>query len=229
MEWLLCLGVFGAGVIWSKLIFPSDFFKVDNIHDLFEMLGVVATSAAVLIALITMDSWRKQVKAESDHELARRVVLALRKYRDELIKTWSYAESSVAQISGNTWIGEGGNDNPLVGLYRQRLEEIAAVRAELAPIEIECSEIWGGVFKTQFAELYSYDDGFCSFIETYLGLLISGRPDPRSEMESDGAVQRWGQMPSFGLGDHKSAEATIELIIEPLKADARRRLIGFNE
>lgn len=228
-EGLLCLGVFGAGVIWSKLVLGGDFWKVDNIHDLFEIFGAAATSGAVIIALVTMNSWRRQAKAEADHELARRTVIALRRYHDELVHTWSYAESAITQIRGNTWIGDGGKDNPLVDIYQKRLEQIEQARSDLAPIELECAEIWGGAFKTKFAELYSYDDGFCSFIETYLHLLIRGSFDERSMMESDSALKRWESMDVWGLGDRASTEATIEKLIEPLKSKARSRLIGFEE
>lgn len=228
-EGLLCLVVFGAGVIWSSLIFPGDFWKVNSIHDLFEIFGAVATSGAVIIALVTMNSWRRQAKAEADHELARKTVIALRRYRDELVYTWSYAESSVAQIRGNTWIGDGGKDNPLVVIYQKRLDQIEEARADLAPIELECAEIWGGAFKTKFSEIYTYDDGFRSFIDTYLGLLIRGSFDERSMMESESAIRRWESMDGFGLGDRASAEATIEKLIEPLKSKARSRLIGFEE
>jgi hypothetical protein len=229
MEWLLCLGVFGAGVVWAELIFPSDFWKVDNVHDLFEILGAVATSGAVIIALMTMNAWKRQAKAEADHELARRVVIFLRGYRDELVHTWSYAESSVAQIRGNTWIGEGGNDNPMIEVYQGRLDQMQVARAQLAPIELECAEIWGGLFTTKFAELYSYEDGFRSFIEIYLRLLIRGTFDDRSDMESDDAVRRWALLNQWGLGDRSSAEATIDGLIEPLKSGAKKRLIGFGE
>lgn len=37
--WFACLLLFLAGVVWSKLSFPSDFYKVENIHDLFDMMG----------------------------------------------------------------------------------------------------------------------------------------------------------------------------------------------
>lgn len=229
MEWLLCIGVFGAGVVWAELIFPSDFWKVANVHDLFDIFGAVATSGAVIIALMTMNSWRRQAKAEADHELARRVVIILRSYRDELFLTWSYAESSIAQIRGSTWIGEGGTDNPMIGLYQGRLDQLQLVRDQLAPIELECAEIWGGVFTTKFAEIYSYEDGFRSFIEIYLRLLISGVFDERSDMESDDAVRRWALMDGWGLGDRSAVEATIDGLIEPLKSRAKKRLIGFGE
>lgn len=94
----------GAGVVWAELIFPSDFWKVTNVHGLFEIFGAVATSCAVIIALMTMNSWKRQAKAEDDHELARRVVIILRSYPDGLVLTWSCAESSTAQIRGSTWI-----------------------------------------------------------------------------------------------------------------------------
>ncbi|MNM52641.1 hypothetical protein D3C81_637260 [compost metagenome] len=56
-EAMVCLGLFAAGAVWSKLIFPSEFWKVDNIHDLFEIFGAVATMGAVYIAA----TWKRQL------------------------------------------------------------------------------------------------------------------------------------------------------------------------
>lgn len=70
-EMLLCAGVFGAGVVWSKLILPNDFWKVDNIHDLFEMFGVVATVIAASVAVSALSGWKGQFAHTEKYRLIR--------------------------------------------------------------------------------------------------------------------------------------------------------------
>ncbi|WP_223530604.1 hypothetical protein [Pseudomonas sp. GL-R-19] len=228
MIWCVCGLLFGAGIIWGKMSGSPDFFKIANVHDLFDIAGAFATIVAVIIALVTMNSWRKQAKAESDHELARKLVVVLRKYNDELLKTWHFAESSVIQIENNSWIGDGGSDNYLVKIYQSRLSEIQAVRAEIEPLDLECSEIWGGVFKTQFAELYRLEHVFCDFIDNYVRLLIRGRFDERAEIESTNAMMKWQNLKDNDLGEYKPAEKQINKTVDLLRVAARARLIGFD-
>lgn len=228
-EFLLCAGVFAAGVIWSKLIFPSDFWKVDNIHDFFEILGAIATSGAVIVALMTMNSWKRQAKAEADNELARRAVVILRKYRDELLETWRFAESAVMQISSNTWIYEVAEDRPYLAPYEQRLEKFYAVKSELASVELECAEVWGGVFRTQFIELYTIDESFCNFIQTYINLAVRGRFDDRSDNDSSNSVEAWGLLGNWRLGDYESARARIDELLDPMRNVAKSKLLGLGK
>ncbi|MFJ4256542.1 hypothetical protein ACIP01_06240 [Pseudomonas monteilii] len=70
-EGFICVGVFAAGVIWSRLIFPSVFWKVDNIHDLFEMLGVVATIIAASVAVSALNGWKGQFAHTEKYRLIR--------------------------------------------------------------------------------------------------------------------------------------------------------------
>ncbi|NSX21867.1 hypothetical protein HTV13_18825 [Pseudomonas putida] len=203
----------------------DSFFQVANIHDAFEIAGVIATILAVLLAVWTMSDWRRQAKAESDHELARRVLVQLRKYRDETLKTWQYAESSIVQIEGHTWVGKGGSDNLLYVTYQRQLDNMKTVRAELAPLEIESAELWGGIFTTHFAKLYLLDDLLSELVDIYLRLLVRGAWDPRAYIEVKSATQRWLTIQDLGLQNAKNANLEIDKVFSPLRDAARQRLI----
>ncbi|WDH37413.1 hypothetical protein [Pseudomonas chlororaphis] len=58
--WGGCALLFGCGFVWGKISSPAGFFKVDNIHDLFEMAGAVATVIAASAAVMAINSWRSQ-------------------------------------------------------------------------------------------------------------------------------------------------------------------------
>lgn len=70
-ELLLCLGVFVAGVVWSKLIFPSNFWVVRNIHDLFEIVGVIATTIAAIVAVSALSGWKSQFSHTEKYQVVR--------------------------------------------------------------------------------------------------------------------------------------------------------------
>ncbi|MCE0903872.1 hypothetical protein LU676_14030 [Pseudomonas alloputida] len=223
--WGGCLLLLATGILIGKMTAPDAFFEVDNIHEAFEIAGAIATILAVALAVLTMSDWRRQAKAESDHELARQVVVLLRKYRDETVKTWHYAESSIAQIEGNTWVGEGGSDNYLYQTYQRQLDNMKSLRADLAPLEIECAEVWGGLFSTHFSKLYLLDDLLSELVDIYLRLLVRGVWDPRAEIEMESAAQRWLTIKDLGFQDFKNAEAQIDKVFNPLRDAARQRLI----
>lgn len=58
--WSCCALLFGAGVIWGKLSGPADFFKVADIHDLFEIFGAAATVIAASVAVSALSGWKGQ-------------------------------------------------------------------------------------------------------------------------------------------------------------------------
>ncbi|TDV60142.1 hypothetical protein EC915_113107 [Pseudomonas sp. LP_7_YM] len=226
LTWLIGLMLFAAGMIWSQS-FPKDFFRVQSIHDLFEIFSSAATVIAVLIAWATMSSWRKQAQAEYDHALARDLVVLLRKYNDELVKTWHYAGSAITHIENSSWIGDGGSDSLFVTVYQARIKEIEAVRAALSPLELEICEVWSESLKIHFLELTSLDELLCSIINTYIRLMVRGTFDERSEFESTNALNSWEAINSLGLDTAVAAQQKIAKAIDKLKSPAKRRLIGY--
>ncbi|CAI8797234.1 DUF4760 domain-containing protein [Pseudomonas jessenii] len=223
--WLVCFLLFLAGVVWGKLTFSSDFYKVANIHDLFEIFGAASTVGAVFVALIGLSTWRKQVKASSDHELASELIVAMRRYQQELVKCWYLAESSVEHIKNNTWIGNGGRENHLVRLYEGRLEDVQASRATLETIELKAAELWGLKFELGFFMAYKAESVFCAYIHDYLSLLIDGGFNPVAEERSDKTLTRWEHLVEQGLVDGQSVSDYVDGLYSEIRRQLRRKLI----
>lgn len=224
--WFACLLLFLAGVVWSKLSFPSDFYKVENIHDLFDMMGVAATIAAVSVAYVGLNSWRRQGKATADHELARKLIVVLRIYQDEMIKNWVYASNAVGKIENNSWIGDGGRDNYLVGIYEEQLKKAKEAVAALEPFRLECAEFWGVELEAKFLDLYDLDSLFCDLIDSSVSLIIYGTFDDRSEENSLRTLERWQHLCSQGFTDIESVKSKVSKMIQPLKNKAKEKLFG---
>lgn len=163
--WLACLLLFSADFVGGKLSGQSDFYKVASIHDFFDIVGVFVTFAAAIVALYGLNTWRKQGKAVADHELARRLVVALRVYQEGLVRNWTYAQHSIAKIESSEWIASEGRENYWVGVYERRLKDAKEASMALEPLRIECSEFWSGEFEAQLLDLYDLDGLLCSVIE----------------------------------------------------------------
>jgi hypothetical protein len=223
--WLGCFLLFLVGVVFGRLTFPSDFFKVGNVHDLFDMFGLLATVCAIFVALVGLNTWREQAKASADHELAAELIVALRQYQQEIIKCWYYAESSVAQIKNNTWIGSGGRDSYLVDIYERRLKDMQVSRVALESLELKCAELWGGIFDSGLKKGYQVEVTFCSFINSYLTLLISGTFDPIKEGISERALAHWKALIERGLVDEQSVTEFVEGLYSDFRLQLRRKMI----
>lgn len=70
-ELMLCLGVFLAGVVWAKVILPSNFWVVSNIHDFFEIAGVIATTIAAIVAVSALNGWKSQFSHTEKYQVVR--------------------------------------------------------------------------------------------------------------------------------------------------------------
>lgn len=63
--WLGCILLFVAGVIWGMIPDKKGFFVVPNIHDLFDILGALATMIAAAVAVVALTNWRSQFRHEA--------------------------------------------------------------------------------------------------------------------------------------------------------------------
>lgn len=81
-DWVIwggCALLFGAGIVWGQMWPKKDFFAVTDIHDLAEILSSMATVAAAFFALTI---WKKQIRAQADHDLARRALVRLERFKN---------------------------------------------------------------------------------------------------------------------------------------------------
>lgn len=63
--WLGCVLLFAAGVLWGMIPDKTGFFVVANIHDLFDILGAMATVIAAVVAVVALTNWRSQFRHEA--------------------------------------------------------------------------------------------------------------------------------------------------------------------
>lgn len=62
MIWGGCVLLFAAGVVWGMIPDKKGFFVVSNIHDLFDIVGAVATMIAAAVAVAALSNWQSQFR-----------------------------------------------------------------------------------------------------------------------------------------------------------------------
>ncbi|WP_226501443.1 hypothetical protein [Pseudomonas sp. MWU16-30322] len=133
------------------------------------LLGV---AAAAYFGHQGLATWRKQIKGAGDHELARRTLIDLYRYRDalDLVR------------SPTIWASEtrpDDNESPHVDprierfnetcrAYTRRLREVRNVRAPLNAALLEIEAVWGGNLKELLKPLYKLENELDAYIRAFL-------------------------------------------------------------
>ena len=141
--WTLCLLIFLAGVTWGSIKLKTEFYVVDNIHDLFEIFSSAATVAAVILAAASINTWRKQISAESDHEMARALVIALEKHKERIQSAHSDAMFCVNNCEVGFEVLPQDLLSNVVGAMLVRIEKTMEEVAEIRALVIEARALWG--------------------------------------------------------------------------------------
>lgn len=135
--------IFLAGVTWGSIKLKTEFYVVDNIHDLFDIFSSAATVAAVILAAASINTWRKQISAESDHQMARALVIALEKHKERI----QSAHSDAMFCVNNCEVGLDGLPQDLlssvVGAMLVRMDKTMEEVAEIRALVVEARALWG--------------------------------------------------------------------------------------
>ena len=225
LVWLGSILLIGTAGALAQINLSGTFLDIKDVHDLFEIFGAIATVCAVGIAMYGINTWQIQIGAASDHDLARKLAVCLRRYRIAVIAAWHAADSSAVQIRGDTWIGPGGRENFLISIYQARINDVGQVRAELESIEIEAAVIWRGVFEGGFDKLYLIDQKCCNCIDSYLGLLIRGTADDRAFTTAELALKDWTEFQEHGVVDDNSIKQFFDSKSAPIELALSKKLL----
>lgn len=133
------------------------------------LLGV---AAAAYFGHQGLATWKNQIKGAGDHELARRTLMELYRYRDAVDFVRSPA----------IWTSETkpeDNENPHLDpkiesfnetcrAYTRRLREVRNVRAPLSAALLESEAVWGGKFKELLKPLFGLQHELEMYVRAFL-------------------------------------------------------------
>jgi hypothetical protein len=221
--WGGCVLLFLSGVTFGANIKPNGFFAVSSLHDFFDILGSSATIAAVVLAIVGLNRWKIEAGAASDHELARKMAVAILKYRMELLDLWQFADSASTQNESEHWMVD---QNPHTeNFYRHAIAKTKVARAELEAISLESSAIWGGIFESGFTAAFQFENVCANTIENYLHL-CSKRPIEEYFWEhSEQSANMWKKFKGTEPATETSIGKRIDSILQPIKSENEKKLL----
>lgn len=156
--WLGCILLFGAGAVWAAVPIGTKFFIVENVHDLFEIFSSIATVMAVCLAFLGVNAWQRQISAQSDHDLARRVAVESLRFKDTAVEAWIDAKFAINQYP----YGVNSLPSDLMEKIAQSMEEKLIrrddVKVKFMAVLQEARAIWGSSFVAEYDELLRFSE-----------------------------------------------------------------------
>jgi hypothetical protein len=182
-DWVVlggCALLFGAGIVWGQMWPKKDFFAVADIHDLAEILSSMATVAAVFIA---MTAWRKQLRAQHDHDLARRIAIAGERFKRVTLEI--VVDAHFCGTNSNLQYSSESLIERIRSNLRDRMTAHDAEMSSLNATLLEARALWGDQLDKAYEEIFSVSKGAYYCVNHFIGFLNeSGNPDHQDGMEA---------------------------------------------
>lgn len=169
--WVVCAALFGAGTVWGLAHAKSGFFEVDNVHDFFEILSSIATVVAVVLAILGLNAWRKQLTDTADHDLARNILVTMHAYV-AAIKAVRHPTIMPHEIVPDP--GELVSEDPDLKVvfgemraYRRRIGRAEPIRTKMFSYCTEAGVVWGEAYKNKIKKLMDFEVEVTSYMWSY--------------------------------------------------------------
>lgn len=139
-------------------------------------LGSVGTVFGVAVAAYFgrqgLATWRNQIKGAGDHELARRTLIELYRYRDAVDQVRSpviWTSETIPDDHENPHLDPNiERFNETRRAYTRRLREVRNVRAPLSVALLEIEAVWGGKFKELLKPIFDLQNELEMYIRVFL-------------------------------------------------------------
>ncbi|MNJ39737.1 hypothetical protein D3C77_346180 [compost metagenome] len=224
--WFGCFVLFGAGAVWGGVRFETDFFVVDNVHDLFEIFGAIATTVAVCVAASGLNSWKRQIRSAADHELARKVSVALHRYQAEVVNIWDSASSAHARLDYKVKLGGSLKDRVKENIDSD-IGSAESARAEFQALMLECKAVWGSLLDVDAGRLIEFER-HCSYcVKKYLNYFMYDGPSGRYGLaKSYSVVKRsWGWFVKNDFDSRESSMLYIDGLVSGISSKLSEKLL----
>lgn len=228
VSWMVCVLVFGAGAVWAQIPIATSFFRVEDIHDLFEIVSSLATVVAVALAYMGLSTWRQQIKGHSEHALATRVSIECRRYKDSLAGAWADAHFSLLQSD----LGEDSLPADLwatiSGRMASQLQEREEIKTMFQAALLEVRALWGVEIAAKYDHLLNFGEACDSCVRAFNSW------SDRNGQEMVRALNKYGLERSrvkFKENGWMDVDGKVSVLIESLAREAdsvvRQKLLAM--
>jgi hypothetical protein len=164
------------------------------LRDVMVPLATVGTAAVgSYVALVGLSTWKRQLSGQTDHELARRLLITLYRYRNAINRVRHPAMFANEFTDPPADKREHMNSAQIrfygtVQAYQNRWSPVAEQRAEIDAELIEAEAIWDAALKSQiFAELFALEWELQTTVRNHLILC-----DPDEKAERKRVIEKMG-------------------------------------
>jgi len=144
--------------------------------DVFSIIGTVVSAAAVAVAFYFgregLHTWRRQLRGSADHDLSRRLLIELYRFRNEIQRARSPA---IFTFEGMPFEGEAEAEdareasfNFTARAYRRRMSALDEARNPLLATMLEAEAVWGGKLKELMDHVFKLEREFVIYVQLYL-------------------------------------------------------------
>ncbi|MDS9879324.1 hypothetical protein RMI40_31295 [Pseudomonas protegens] len=223
--WLIAILLFISGAIWAKIITPSDFFRIANIHDLFDIIGATATAVAAGYAAYGIGQWRKQISAAADHELARKVVVAIEKYKSSVKEMWGAADFCFSQIEDDLLLGDPKIYAIIKNDLEKKADDLVVIRAELNILLFDCDAIWGNEFRFSLTPIFMIESQCYSCVTWFLRISSPNSNEISRGVGADRIRSCWNSIQVSEIKNHKGGRQYVESLFEENRKILSKKLL----
>ncbi|MBV4496405.1 hypothetical protein HU715_013620 [Pseudomonas sp. SWRI12] len=222
--WLGCFLLFGCGAVWAEIPIKNGFFIVNDVHDFFEILGSLATVVAVCVAAVSINSWKHQVNAVADLELARSLVFCLQRYKDQIIGVWVIAEFAASQAKGaetpnielSTLVDAG---------FEKELDKLSAIQSEIKDLLLRCQSAWKLDLSTESRNINRFSERCSLVVKNYMLLSRKTPVFPNMSVRLRTAVvNHWSWFENNNFHTYESATLHVSDLVSRLEARVDKKL-----
>lgn len=153
---------------------------------------IVATAAGggAIAAWVGLTTWKKQLRWESDHDLARRLLISIYRFRDSIfgVRHPVVFPHEMEPDEADNYPRERADVTRYNGLgraYQRRWQKVYDVRAELYSLLLEAEAVWGDELSSSFEKIATLENELFGTLQLYIRLR-----DPNEDEETKVALDK---------------------------------------
>ena len=113
-----------------------------------DMVLIAAAVIGSCVAIIGLNTWQKQLKGKSEHDLSRRLLVSLFKYRDAINGVrhpamWAHEQPSPPEGEAKNMSQEQIRYYGTSKAYQARWDKVQKVKSDLYADLLEAEALWG--------------------------------------------------------------------------------------
>ncbi len=191
-----------------------------------DLILVVVALVGSVVAIMGLNTWRRQLRAQFHFELSRRILVDLFKYRDAINRVrhpaiMSYETPSPPAEKAKDMTPEQISFYGISAAYQARWDQVYVERSELRAGILEAEAVWGSQLKTLFKALSALEYELIRYIRLYLEIRNPDTDEETKEanikLKKDSREILYDDLSEEGDTYRKEFQAGIEKIEQYLK------------